>query len=219
LRAAAILGPNADHRHLRPFQSPEVAITPTADLPAESGLDAALIFGGDGSIHRQLPAAVGAGLDSEVNRRANRLPSWLRGHGGYVLSLAPALASFQPPRVSLELFDGDGLSRIDEPAMMVAFANAPSYGHGMQIAPRAQLDDGKLDVCFVRRAPKLRLLRLFPVVFSGGHLDRPEVVYGQCSGLRIESTPALDIFGDGEYIARTPAEVRVRPRALRVIVP
>jgi diacylglycerol kinase family enzyme len=31
--------------------------------------------------------------------------------------------------------------------MVAAFANAPAYGGGMKIAPRAQLDDGILDVC------------------------------------------------------------------------
>jgi diacylglycerol kinase (ATP) len=102
---------------------------------------------------------------------------------------------------------------------MVAFANAPCYGKGMRIAPRARLDDGKLDVCFVRRASKLRLLRLFPVVYSGGHLRLPEVVYAQCSGLRITSEPPQQIYGDGEFIGWTPAEIRVLPRALRVIVP
>ena len=161
----------------------------------------------------------GAGLDSEVNRRANRLPSWLRGHGGYILSLVPALAGFTPPQISVELFDSDGPSQITAPAMLVAFANAPSYGHGMRIAPRAQLDDGKLDLCFVRQTPKLRLLRLFPTVFSGGHLRMTEVIYAQCSGLKIASDPPQDIFADGESIGRTPADIRVLRRALRVIVP
>jgi diacylglycerol kinase family enzyme len=292
LRAAAILGPNAHPRDLRPFQAPGVELVTAAGLTPEAGYHAALIFGGDGTVHRQLRAAVasqvpilcipigsgndfaralglaslrealagwrkfcagaenvrstdvaeitshpdprnsqiatrnslyccvaGVGLDSEVNRRANRLPSWLRGHGGYVLSLAPALAAFRAPRISAELFDSDGPARIAERAMLVAFANAPAYGHGMRIAPRAQLDDGKLDVCFVRRTSKLRLLRLFPVVFSGGHLRLPEVLYAQCSGLRIESEPPLEVFGDGEFIGWTPAEFRVLPRALRVIGP
>ncbi|MBZ5568009.1 MAG: hypothetical protein LAN64_09180 [Acidobacteriia bacterium] len=299
MRAAVILGTKATGRALREFLFPNVEIAAVAGLPADSAFDAALIFGGDGSVHRQLPAAVasqapilcvpagsgndfaralglgtvrdaltawrrfctgagnvraidvaeiscaagtqsrppttlnspfttrsslyccvaGAGLDSEVNRRANALPAWLRGHGGYVVSLAPALAGFRAPEVSVELFDSDGPRRIQEPAMLVAFANAPSYGHGMRIAPCASMDDGKLDVCFVRRLSKLRLLRLFPAVFSGGHLSLPEVVYAQCSGLRIESERPLDIFGDGEWIGRTPAEVRVRRGALRVIVP
>ena len=295
MRAAVILGTKATARDLRQFQFPNVELVAVAELQPDGAFDAALIFGGDGSVHRQLPAAVvsqapvlcvptgsgndfaralglgtvrdaltawrrlctgagnvravdvaeiscaagtqntlnsqpathyslyccvaGAGLDSEINRRANALPSWLRGHGGYMLSLVPALVTFKAPEISIELFDSGSLSRIQEPAMLVAFANAPSYGHGMRIAPRASLDDGKLDVCFVRRLSKLRLLRLFPVVFSGGHLSLPEVVYAQCSGLKIESERPLDIFGDGESMGRTPAEIRVRPRALRVVAP
>lgn len=161
----------------------------------------------------------GVGLDSEVNRRANRLPSWLRGHGGYVLSLPGALLGFQAPEITLELIDGNGPRRIEERAMLVAFANAQSYGHGMRIAPRARLDDGKLDMCFVRRTSRLRLLRLFPTVFSGGHLSLPEIEYAHCSAVTLRSDRPLDIFGDGEYIGRTPAEIRVRPRAMPVIAP
>lgn len=285
MRAAAIFGPNASKRDLRPFQVPGVELETVADLAANSVFDAALIFGGDGSVHRQLRGAVesqtpilcvptgsgndfaraldltslrpalsawrqfcagdqnvraldvveiaaatgtrsslyccvaGVGLDSEVNRRANRLPPWLRGHGGYILSLLPALAAFHPPDVEVRLLDSDGPERIAGPATLVAFANAPAYGHGMRIAPRARLDDGKLDLCFVRRTRKLRLLRLFPKVFSGTHLDLPEVAYRRCSALKISSHPPLDVFADGEFITRTPAEVRVRPRALRVIIP
>jgi diacylglycerol kinase (ATP) len=161
----------------------------------------------------------GIGLDSEVNRRANRLPSWLRRHGGYVVSLPAALLSFIPPTVKVEIIEGDHVQRIHEPAMLVAFANAPSYGHGMRIAPRAALDDGKLDVCFVRRTSKLRLLRLFPKVYAGSHLSFRETEYAQCSALRVESDCPLDLFADGEYIGRTPSAIRVLPRALSVIVP
>ena len=162
----------------------------------------------------------GVGLDSEVNRRANAMPGWLRRHGGYTLALLPALWSFRSPRVSVEMLDGNTgevLARISDHAMLCAFANAPAYGDGMRMAPRAQLDDGRLDLCFVRKTGKLRLLRLFPTVFSGRHLGLPEVHYAQAARLRVESTPPLDLFADGECVARTPFEITVRPKALRVI--
>jgi diacylglycerol kinase (ATP) len=161
----------------------------------------------------------GVGLDSEVNRRANSLPAWLRGHGGYVLSLPGALLGFKAAAVAIEIIDGDHVRKLDESAMLVAFANAPCYGHGMRIAPRAALDDGKLDVCFVRRTSKLRLLRLFPKVYAGTHLQLPEIEYAQCAALRVESDRPLDLFADGEFIGRTPAEIRVLPRACPFIVP
>lgn len=162
----------------------------------------------------------GVGLDSEVNRRANALPGWLRRRGGYVLALVPALLLFRAPHVSVELLDAktsEIIARLSEEAMLCAFANAPAYGDGMRMAPRAQLDDGLLDICFVRRTGKLRLLRLFPTVFSGGHLPLPEIRYLHAARVRVESTPPLDLFADGEFVARTPFEIAIKPKALQVI--
>jgi diacylglycerol kinase (ATP) len=51
---------------------------------------------------RYFCCVAGVGLDGEVSRRANRLPRWLRGHGGYVLSLAPTIFSFAP--VPMKIF-------------------------------------------------------------------------------------------------------------------
>ncbi|HEV8523876.1 MAG TPA: hypothetical protein VGQ71_05205, partial [Terriglobales bacterium] len=108
---------------------------------------------------------------------------------------------------------------IRESGYMVAFANAPTYGHGMRIAPAAVLDDSRLDICFLRSTGKLRLLRLLPKVFSGGHVALKEVEYFQAERLRVETELPLDVYADGEYICQTPIEVSVLPRALRVIVP
>ncbi len=158
----------------------------------------------------------GCGVDSETNRRANAMPRWLRAHGGYALGVIGAAFGFRPQRIILTFEDG---SSIAEPALMAAFANAPAYGHGMRMAPEAKMDDGLLDVVFVRRAGPLRLLRLFPRVYFGTHMELPEVTHRQAASFRVESEKPLDIYGDGEFLCRTPVEVRIRTRALRVIVP
>lgn len=163
----------------------------------------------------------GIGLDSEVAKRANQLPRWIRRHGGYVLSLLPTLIGFKPPRVKVqfELPETSGRFAIqhDGPAMLVAFANAPAYGDGVKIAPHARLDDGKLDICVVGNMGKARLLRLFPSVYSGSHLSIPEVKYFQTESLRLETEQPMDVYADGEYVCRTPVEVSVERAALRVI--
>jgi diacylglycerol kinase (ATP) len=54
--------------------------------------------------HRHFFCCVGGvGLDGEIARRANDLPRWLRGHGGYVLSLMPALFQFAPLPMRISL--------------------------------------------------------------------------------------------------------------------
>ena len=45
---------------------------------------------------RYFCCVAGIGLDGEVSRRANRLPRWVRGHGGYALTLIPTIFRFAP---------------------------------------------------------------------------------------------------------------------------
>ena len=170
---------------------------------------------------RYFCCVAGCGLDSEIARLANQLPRWLRAHGGYALALPAALATFTPAQIKLSLPEATGgddfIVHAQRPSTLVAFANAPAYGHGMRIAPRAVMDDGKLDICLVGDVGKFRLLRLFPTVYSGRHLAIPEVEYFQAERLRIETDRPLDIYGDGEYVCRTPAEIGISRGVLQAI--
>jgi diacylglycerol kinase (ATP) len=155
----------------------------------------------------------GTGLDSQANRRANRLSPTLRARGGYLVSALIEIARWKPVHITVS----SATATVSEPATFVAFANAPTYGDGMKMAPRALLDDGLLDVCFVRRTSKCRLLTFFPTVFFGRHLGLREVEYFQACCLKIETERPMDVYADGEYVCQTPTTVRVEPRALRVI--
>jgi diacylglycerol kinase (ATP) len=161
------------------------------------------------------------GLDAEVARRANQLPRWLRAHGGYILSLLPALLSFAP--ILMRLSVPSAQHRDDfvtqKPIMVAAFANASSYGGGMKIAPQAHLDDGLLDLCIIGHMNKLKLFCLFPTVYLGRHLSIPQVEYFQAERFTLETEEPRDVYADGEYVCGTPIEVSVARRALRVIVP
>ena len=166
----------------------------------------------------------GVGLDGEVSRRANKLPRWLRGYGGYAFSLAPAIFTFSAfpmriltPAEHTASASVDWTVRSDQPTLLAAFANTPLYGGGMKIAPKAKMDDGLLDVCIVGAVDPLRLLRLFPTVYSGNHLNVREVGYFHATRVRIETDQPLDVYADGEYVCRTPVEVAVREKALKVI--
>jgi len=283
MRAAAVLGLNVPEKHPQQFQQ-DSDTTWLKDMPAnKDAADAVLIFGGDGTVHRYLPALVklqlpvlvvscgsgndfaralglrstkdalaawknftsngsntrtidlgvitelsqpprqhyfccvgGVGLDAEVARRANQLPRWLRAHGGYALSLLPTMFQFAPVSMKISCY---GNSAQAKPIILAAFANAPTYGGGMKIAPRAQLDDGQLDLCTIRGINPLKLLCLFPTIYFGKHLQMPEVEYRQTTSLRIEAEQPLDVYADGEYVCKTPIEVSVAPGALRVITP
>jgi diacylglycerol kinase family enzyme len=192
------------------------------------GVIVALGAGGTPPLPRYFCCVAGVGLDGEVTRRANRLPRWLRGHGGYVLSLAPTILTFAPlPMKILSSVEGsesgdetsNWATRSDQPTLLAALANAPLYGGGMKIAPQARMDDGLLDVCVVGGVDPFKLFCMFPSVYSGRHLKIREVEYFQSGRVRVETEHPLDVYADGEYVCRTPIEVSVDQAALKVIVP
>jgi len=165
-------------------------------------------------------SVAGVGLDGEVARRANALPRWLRGHGGYALTLVPTIFRFAP--LPMKIFTPDEAggweTRRDQPTILAAFANTSTYGGGMKIAPRARMDDGQLDVCVIGGIDPFKLACLFPTVYFGRHLNIRGVEYFQAARLRVETEAPLDVYADGEYVCRTPVEVAVERGALGVIV-
>ncbi len=167
-------------------------------------------------------SVAGVGLDVEVARRANALPRWLRGHGGYALALAPSLFRFAPFRMRILAPDeagGGWVTRRDGLSTLAAFGNTGMYGGGMKIAPQARMDDGKLDVCVIGGIGRFKLACMFPSVYFGRHLGIREVGYFQAARVRVETETPLDVYADGEFVCRTPAEISVQHGALRVIVP
>jgi diacylglycerol kinase (ATP) len=157
----------------------------------------------------------GLGMDAQANARANRLPAWLKGRGGYLLAALRSLIAFRPVEMSAS---SEGRA-VREPAFFIAVGNVQRYGGGMKITPRAAPDDGLLDVCFVGRINKIKLLCWLPTIFFGGHLRLSQVEYFQARQVRITAGRVLDIYADGDYACAAPVDIRIIPKALRVIVP
>src|SRR5207249_10837006 len=118
---------------------------------------------GEASTPRLFCCVAGVGLDVEVAKRANRLPRWLRAHGGYVISLAPLLFHFAPIRMKIlaQQPSAQWAERSSGPTLLAAFANTPSYGGRIRIAPNARLDDGQLDACVITQVDDFKRFCLF----------------------------------------------------------
>jgi diacylglycerol kinase (ATP) len=158
-------------------------------------------------------AVLATGFDALVNRRANGM-AWPRGSTRYALAVMAELRVFSPLRYRLNL---DGRVRELE-AMLVAIGNTRSYGGGMLICPKADPYDGLLDITIIHPVGRLKLLRLFPQMYSGKFARDPCVEQLRAREVIIEG-PGLVGFGDGEMIAAAPLTVCSVPRALPVFVP
>jgi diacylglycerol kinase (ATP) len=277
--AAALLHPDVAPDAIEPFRDTNSILRIQDNLEDKDRPDAALLFGGDGTVHRHLPGlcnrrvpmlvvptgsgndfakalgirnqaialrawrsfcehgdnvrsidlgvltkdrttipfccVAGAGMDSAANAKANRMPRWLRGSAGYLAAALQVLPSYQPAEFSLSADERE----IRRCGFLVAVANAYRYGRGMRIAPRAELDDGLLDVCLVGKMSKLKLLLAVPTVFFGAHLRIKQLEYLQARALRLDADRPLDVYADGEFAGQTPVDIALMPRALSVIVP
>ena len=158
-------------------------------------------------------AVLATGFDALVNRRANQMP-WPRGSARYAVATMAELRVFSPLHYRLTL---DGHVR-EQQAMLVAIGNTSSYGGGMLICPDADPYDGLLDVTIIHPVGRLKLLRLFPEMYSGKFVRDPCVERLRVREVTVEGAGLVG-FGDGELIGAAPLRVCAVPRALQVFVP
>jgi YegS/Rv2252/BmrU family lipid kinase len=153
------------------------------------------------------------GFDSDANRIANE--SRLGGNLVYAWAALRALIAWKPARFTIAI--GDQRTRVEGYSVVVA--NNKAYGGGMYIAPDAQIDDGEFDVVTIARVGKMRFLGNLPKVFKGSHVGNDEVQVVRAARLSVSASRPFAVYADGEHLTDLPADLRVIPSALRVLVP
>src|SRR5215204_261590 len=132
-------------------------------------------------------------------------------------------------RASLEVardFDVRGLTlyldgeRREVEAVNIAVGNCRYTGGGWPATPKANPEDGLLDVVIIETLGVADLLDLTPAVLEeSGYLDRDGVFFVRAKEIRVDTQPpGLEFTVDGEVIGNEPAQFSVLPQALKVIV-
>ncbi len=105
-------------------------------------------------------------------------------------------------------------------AVNIVIGNCRYAGGGWLAAPRANPEDGLLDVVVIEKLDAGDLLQLTPAsMMKEDYLDKDGVFFARAKEIRVETHPSgLDFTADGEIIGDDPAEFSIIPRALKVIV-
>ncbi|MGA4843013.1 diacylglycerol kinase [Streptomyces sp. G45] len=159
-------------------------------------------------------SVLASGFDSRVNDRGNRM-RWPAGRFKYDLAMVAELAALKPIPYRLTLDDG-AVREIE--ATLVAVGNGSSYGGGMRICAGADLSDGLFDVTVVGACGRATLLRVFPRVYRGTHLDHPRVSVYRAAKVSI-AAPGVTGYADGERLGPLPLTAECVRGAVRVLGP
>jgi diacylglycerol kinase (ATP) len=158
--------------------------------------------------------SAGVGFDAAVVKETERLPKFFGGTIPYVAGMLRTLVSYKNKPIMLKVGDEEEHCCV----LNVAVANGNYMGGGMRIAPEAALDDRLLDVVVIGDMGKLELLKEFPTVYKGTHVNHPKVSVKKATNVVIESAEPMLVYADGELLGECPVEFGVVPKALSIVV-
>jgi len=134
--------------------------------------------------------------------------AYLRG----AVAVLPDLRDYH----TLMRFDDGPAERFD--ALNVIVANGRFAAHGWNVASRADIEDGLLDVIVVRFGPLFDLTAVAAQLLAGDYLESGMVTHRRARRVQIESRPPMWFSIDGELSGEEPITFTVLPKALDVVV-
>jgi lipid kinase YegS len=156
------------------------------------------------------------GFGAAATRSVSRTFKRRLGTVAYLMSSARKLVQMEPARA---VFRAEGEVVHDGTFVFFAVGNSRLTGGGMRIAPRADTDDGKLDLIVVGGVGRLGFLRLLPRLRAGTHLSHPAVRHYRADSFEVLLNDPVRVNADGEPVAGRSFRYELLGRTLRVVVP
>jgi len=159
--------------------------------------------------------AASAGFGAEVTATTPQDLKDLLGPAAYsIMGLVKAF-QFEPHDGRLVFSDGT----VEESRFLVmAACNGRFAGGGFDLAPRARLNDGLLDVTLVAADAPDPVNLVLNELSDPAHPENEHVLYRQVSGLEIKTERPLHVTLDGEATTGSEFEFRCCPDALSVVL-
>ena len=156
------------------------------------------------------------GMGAEVSGAADAGMKKRWGKLSYLRASLEVASEYEAKEITLTL---DGEERKLR-AVNLAIGNCRYAGSGWLAAPRANPEDGLLDLVVVEDVGVWEVLKLAPTVLADSdYLDKEGVFFARAKEIRVEASPgSLEFTVDGEVIGNEPALFEVIPQALRVVV-
>lgn len=156
----------------------------------------------------------GVGFDAHIARQFDKSPQ--RGFLSYFRLATRSYRDYKPRRYTI-MVDGVEVKRR---ALMISFANSSQFGNNTSVDPGAEIDDGLIDVCIVRKLPFWKVTLLSPLLFLKKFDKTPyvEIIKAKQVIVKRKRGKYIHLDGDPEKEKKS-FEIRVHPLSLHVIIP
>ncbi|HHW32112.1 MAG TPA: diacylglycerol kinase family lipid kinase [Clostridiaceae bacterium] len=157
------------------------------------------------------------GLDAEVANTTNKLKrtGLLRGSFAYLVGIFATLLKYNSHILRVTI---DGQT-FEKESLLLAIANGKFYGGGVQPAPDASINDGLLDVCFVKKMSVFKIVRLLPLYYKGKHGGLEEVTFFKGKKIEVCNNHEMALNIDGEITMVKNAVYEIIPKGINLVIP
>ncbi|EOQ95086.1 lipid kinase, YegS/Rv2252/BmrU family [Leptospira wolbachii serovar Codice str. CDC] len=155
------------------------------------------------------------GMGGEVVYKVNRskLASIIGGKGVFLLYTVLGLFTYTNKKITLTL---SKFEKITNKCRLIVCANGEYAGGGMWFAPKAKLDDGKMDLLAIQDVTVMETLRKFGYLYRGQLSEDSKVISKQITELTADSEEDVFIDVDGENMGQLPAHFKVLSKVLPI---
>jgi len=155
----------------------------------------------------------GVGIDGVVAEGVHGSTRIVGPTLGFLAGALGAIATYTPVRMRTTI---DGVAR-DGRQLIVVASNGPFFGSGMRPAPKAELDDGWLDITIADGIGKLATLGALVRLYRGTHANGTTIRAVRARTLTIELDRPMPVEVDGEILRAASIAIGIRPQALTVL--
>ncbi len=157
----------------------------------------------------------GLGFITDVLQYVNSNKSpYIKGPLAFANAVLQSLRYVSSSKLFIKI---DGV-QIERDAMLAAVINSPYSGGGMKFVPYAKSFDSNLYLFLVKKISKLELLKVFPKVYSGKHLNHKAVEVIPAKEILINSEERMMTNFDGNIFGSTPIDIKISKFKQPVVV-
>ncbi len=153
----------------------------------------------------------GFAADVTIRTHRGRYKRW--GNLGYVFGVLHTLVRHRHKRLALRIEGGELET---DPLTLLCVCNSRYTAGSMMMAPAADVGDGLADLIRVEPMGRFDIIRTFPRIYSGSHVNNPAVTARATRRIEFEAEEAIDVMVDGEVLRILPRSIEVLPGALEV---